>query len=383
MTGSLQVKKDKFYAVLNLYEDGKRKPKWIATGLPVRGNKKRAEAMLRDLLREYEQQESLVHSDSLFSDYIRHWIRQVAGRVDAVTLQGYETIANTQVLPYFDALGVKLTEVTPAILQAYIDQKSASGRLDGKGGLSPSSMRLHKNILRQTLAEAVTNNLLPVNPCDRVTLPKQQRYDSTYYTADQMNRLFEAIRDDPLYPLVKLTSIYGLRRSELLGLKWDSVNFEAGTLTIKHTVVKVTDVVEKDKTKNAASHRTFPLVPEVRDILLAAKASEERNRKLFGQDYTESGYIFKWEDGRPYSPDFISHKFNKLLKQHGLPHIRFHELRHSCASLLITQGFTLKDVQEWMGHADIKMTANIYAHLDVARKVSMADTLAGSLAGKC
>lgn len=383
MTGSLQVKKDKFYAVLNLYENGKRKPKWIATGLPVKNNKLRAEAMLRDLLREYEQRESLVHSDSLFSDYIRYWLRLVAGRVDAVTLQGYETIANTQILPYFDALGVKLTEVTRTILQAYIDQKSASGRLDGKGGLSPSSMRLHKNILRQTLAEAVTNNLLPANPCDSVTLPKQQRYDSTYYTADQMARLFDAIRDDPLYPLVKLTAIYGLRRSELLGLKWDSVNLEAGTLTIRHTVVKVTDVVEKDKTKNAASHRTFPLVPEVRDILLAAKASEERNRKLFGKDYTENGYIFKWEDGRPYSPDFISHKFSKLLKQHGLPHIRFHELRHSCASLLITQGFTLKDVQEWMGHSDIKMTANIYAHLDVARKVSMADTLAGSLAGKC
>lgn len=82
-------------------------------------------------------------------------------------------------------------------------------------------------------------------------------------------------------------------------------------------------------------------------------------------------------------PDFINHKFRKLLKQHGLPHIRFHELRHSGASLLIIQGFTLKDAQEWMGHADIQMTANIYAHLDVARKVSMADTLAGNLVEKC
>ena len=384
MTGSLQIKKDKYYAVLNLYDaNGKRRPKWISTGLPVKGNKKRAEAILRDLLKEYEQRESLVRSDALFSDYIRYWLRQVAGRVDAVTLQGYEVLAKSQILPYFDALGVKLTEVDRPTLQAYIDQKSASGRLDGKGGLSPSSMRLHKNILRQTLAEAVTNNLLPTNPCDRVTLPQQQRFDSTFYTAEQMARLLDAIRDDALYPLVKLTAIYGLRRSELLGLKWDSVNFDAGTLTIRHTVVKVTEVVEKDKTKNATSHRTFPLVPEVREILLAAKASEESNRKLFGKDYTENGYIFKWEDGRPYSPDFVSHKFGKLLKRHGLPHIRFHELRHSCASLLIAQGFTLKDVQEWLGHSDIKMTANIYAHLDVSRKVSMADTLAGSRAGKC
>ena len=89
--------------------------------------------------------------------------------------------------------------------------------------------------------------------------------------------------------------------------------------------------------------------------------------------------MFKWDDGRPYSPDYITQKFPALLKAHGMPHIRLHELRHSCASLLINAGFTLKDVQEWMGHSDIKMTANIYGHLDVARKQSIADKLAGTL----
>ena len=108
---------------------------------------------------------------------------------------------------------------------------------------------------------------------------------------------------------------------------------------------------------------------------LAAKASEEQSRKLFGKAYTENGYIFKWEYGRPYSPDFVSHKFGKLLKQHGLPHIRFHELRHSCASLLIAQGFTLKDVQEWLGHSNIKMTMNIYAHQLQSADAAAAEAL--------
>ena len=92
--------------------------------------------------------------------------------------------------------------------------------------------------------------------------------------------------------------------------------------------------------------------------------------------------MFTWPDGRPYSPDYITDKFSTLLRKHDLPHIRFHELRHSCASLLLNNGFGLKDVQEWLGHSDIKMTANIYGHLDVARKQNIADRLSGSLAEK-
>ena len=147
-------------------------------------------------------------------------------------------------------------------------------------------------------------------------------------------------------------------------------------MTIRHTVSKVTEVVAKDKTKNASSRRSFPLSPEAEAIFRRAKELEQQNRVAFGQEYRESPYVFKWPNGKPYSPDYISHRFNDLLKKHELPHIRFHELRHSCASMLLDMGFTLKDVQEWLGHSDIKMTANIYAHLDTARKSSIADSLA-------
>ncbi len=179
-----------------------------------------------------------------------------------------------------------------------------------------------------------------------------------------------------------MTALYGLRRSELLGLKWDSVNFEAGTLTIKHTVSHGTRTVEKDKTKNRSSYRSFPLTDESKQIILDAKQQEQANRKLFGKAYIENNYIFKWDDGHTYAPTYISHKFNKLLKKHNLPHIRFHELRHSCASNLIALGFTLKDVQEWLGHADINLTANVYSHLDASRKTSIAEAMNNSLNAK-
>lgn len=381
MTGSLQVKKDKYYIVLNTYDlTGKRKVKWIATGLSVKGNKKRAEKMLRDKLQEYERQQSVPKPDMLFSDAVRQWLAASEYRVDAVTLQGYEILANSHICPYFDALNIKLVDVDRQVLQEYLDEKHRHGRKDGKGGLSPASIRLHKNVLYQTLKEAVLNGLIPSNPCEYVTLPQAQRYESKFYNAEQINTLLEAIRDEPLYPLIKVTAVYGLRRSEVLGLKWDSVDFDAGTITIRRTVSKVTQTVEKDKTKNASSRRSFPLLPEIRQLLLKLRHQEQENRKIFGKSYCENGYIFRWDDGRPYSPDYVSKKFGKLLKQYGLPHIRFHELRHSCASILISMGFNLKDVQEWLGHSDIKMTANIYAHLDVTRKKGMADKLASQLA---
>lgn len=383
MTGSLQIKSGKFYMVLNIQENGKRKMKWISTGLAVKGNKRKAEQMLRETLQTYEIEQRGPKCDMPYSDYVQKWLEYVHRKVDEVTYQGYELLAQRQIIPWFQEKSTKLDEVSLPLLQEYIDEKATKGRADGKGGLSPRSLRLHKNILYQSLTEAVKDGLIASNPCQHVILPKNVRYESHFYTVEQLNQFFEAIRDEPLYPLLKITAIYGLRRSEVLGLKWDSIDFGAGTMTIRHTVSKVTKAVEKDKTKNATSYRSFPLTEEAQRIFQAAKAEEEKNRRLFGRKYQESDYVFKWADGRSYSPDYITSKFPALLKKHGMPHIRLHELRHSCASLLINAGFTLKDVQEWMGHADIKMTANIYGHLDVSRKQSMAEKLSGDLSAQC
>ena len=328
MTGSLQIKNNKYYIVLNDYVNGKRKQKWVKTELPIKGNKRKAEQLLRETLQQQEQQSGIVHSDVTFADYVRVWLSQVKRRVDEVTYQGYEILANGHILPYFDASGVKLQEVNRHHLQAYIDEKAASGRKNGKGGLSARSLRLHKNILNQTLTEAVKADLLPANPCQYVDLPSVQRYEAHYYTAQQLQQLLELIRDDPLYPLVKITAIYGLRRSELLGLQWDSINFDRNTLTIRHTVTKVSKTVEKDKTKNASSYRSFPLLDEAREIFLQAKKEERENRRLMGKGYQENAYVFKWPDGRPIAPDYVTHHFPTLLRKHNLPHIRFHELRH-------------------------------------------------------
>ena len=376
MTGSLTVKNGKYYAVLNVYENGKRKKKWISTDLPEKGNKRKAEQVLREKLAEYERMEGIVRSDVRFSDYVRIWLEQIARTVDPVTMQGYQVTADGHILPYFDDKKIALADIDCRILQQYVDLKHNSGRLDGKGGLSPKSLRAHKNIISQALDMAVKNKLISSNPCQFVILPPLVRYESTFYNDKQLKDLFCALRDDPIFPMVKITALYGLRRSELLGLQWDSIDFERKTMTIRHTVSKVTEVIAKDKTKNASSRRTFTLIADALEIFQQAKYQEEQNRLAFGREYQENSYVFKWADGHTYSPDYVSHRFNDLLKKHNLPHIRFHELRHSCASMLISMGWSLKDVQEWLGHSDIQMTANIYSHLDIARKTNIAASLA-------
>lgn len=377
MTGCLQVKKDYFYIVLNETVNGKRKRKWIATHLHVKGNKRKAESLLREALQKY--QANGVPSDILMSDFVEQWLSMAKNKVDEVTFQGYESLAHKHIIPYFKQVGTTLGQIDISTLQKYIDEKHKNGRLDGKGGLSARSLTLHRNILSQTLDEAVKRGYIASNPCRYISMPRKEKYNAGFYTLSQLQQLFDAIRDEPLYPFFRTVAFFGLRRSEALGLKWDSVDFENGFITIKHTVVKVTKTVEKDKTKNRSSFRSFPLTNDFKELFLGLRKREETNRKLFGREYNDNDYIFKWDDGRPYSPDYVTDKFRSLLKAHHLPPIRLHDLRHSCASLLINQGFQLKEVQEWLGHSDIKLTANTYGHLYLGRKNDIADRLSSAL----
>ncbi len=387
MTGTLQIKNDKYYFVLNTYENNKRKQKWIATDLPVKGNKTKATKLLRQTLKEYEEAEERRAAQEAnnalmpFVDAIKLWFKEktddIEHPIDEVTRQGYEMLMKNHVLPYFSEKGFLMCEITKGNLQDFINEKAKNGKISGKGGLAPRSLRLIKNIVNQTLEYCVGEGIIPNNPCQYVKLPACERFEASFYSKAQIEELLGKIQNEPLYPLIRLTALYGLRRSEVLGLCWDCVNFEAETITIRRTVSKVTTVVAKDKTKNTSSRRSFPMTPDIKTLLLELKAQQEQDKMFFGREYHDCDYVFRWPDGRPFSPDYVSDKFPKLLKAAGMPKIRFHELRHSAASNLLNMGFSLKDVQEWLGHSDIKTTANIYGHLDAKRKFAMAEALTG------
>lgn len=204
---------------------------------------------------------------------------------------------------------------------------------------------------------------------------KPQPYKAEIYTEQQLIELLNKIKDDPLIYLIILTSFLGLRRSEVLGLKWNSVNFETKEILIKETVVRNKTTISKKKTKNESSYRSYPLSDDIFNIILLLKEDEKKNAKKWGGKYNKNDYIFKHSDGRPFTPNYVSQHFKLILEKNSFKHIRFHDLRHSCASLFLAKGHSLKEIQLWLGHSNFSTTADIYAHLDTNSKKNMAETM--------
>ena len=162
----------------------------------------------------------------------------------------------------------------------------------------------------------------------------------------------------------------------------NAIDFERNTITIKRTVASVNidgkvTIIEQDSAKTKSSLRTLPLVSQFREYFLSVKEAQKENKKVCGNsyDYSHDGYVFVDALGRRMKPDYISSTFSVLLEKKGLKRIRFHDLRHSCASLLLANGVPMKQIQEWLGHSDFNTTANIYAHLDYSSKVTSAQAM--------
>jgi integrase len=195
--------------------------------------------------------------------------------------------------------------------------------------------------------------------------------------------LFEVVKDHKLELGVIFGAFYGLRRSEIVGMRWESIDFEANTITIEHTVTETKIdgkrvITADDTTKSKASYRTLPLVPAIRVKLLAVHEEQERLRKLCGKSYNkvEGKYVYTDVLGNRIKPNYLTTAFPRFLESNGFRRMRFHDLRHSCASLLLANGVPLKQIQEWLGHSDFAITANIYAHLEFDSKISSANAMA-------
>ena len=183
-----------------------------------------------------------------------------------------------------------------------------------------------------------------------------------------------------------MAAFYGLRRSEVVGLKWDAIDFENKKISIQHTVVtaKVNGTlteIARDKTKTKSSCRTLSLIPACEQMLNKMKKEQEQNRKVCGKSYCTDylDYIYVDPMGKRIRPDFLSQHFPDFLVAHQMKRIRFHDLRHSCASLMVMNGVSMKQVQEWMGHSTFSTTADIYAHLDYKSKQGSAGVIANLL----
>ena len=307
--------------------------------------------------------------------YIQLWLsdKKKNMEIEETTIDGYESICKNHLIPYFKKSELTVERATYRDIQEFFDYEHRKGNKATGKGLSSKSLHDILKILSMIFRSARRDKLVYDNPCEYVKLPKLDKKEPRILTGEQIDKLFSALKDEDIYPVVFITIIYGLRRSEVLGLQWSSIDFDNMTVSIRHTVVQNKKIVAKDRTKTDSSRRIYPMNEEIKNLLLKQKETAEENKRNFGADYFDSDYVFTWEDGQPLRPDYVTRKFKKTLEKNNLPDIRFHDLRHSCASFLVSNGFQLKDIQEWLGHADISTTANIYAHLYFGRKSQVLD----------
>lgn len=303
MTGSLHIKNGKYYAVLNVYEKGVRKQKWISSGLEVRGNKREAEKFLMHAKIDYKKQleeQELSKEIPYFHDYMLDWLESRKGLLEVSTWESNETYVKTHLVPYWKKKKLRLHEVTPRQIQDYYNHKLKGGRKDRKpGGLSSETIKKHASVMKMVLNKAVILEYIQRSPASIVPLPKttEGKRVPTFLTAKEANEVLRAFRGHELQPVVYITLYYGLRRSEVLGLKWDAIDFDKDIIKIQHTVVKNRRIVAKDRTKNQGSRGSYQLLPEVKEVLLMLKKEQEKNQQLFGASYEKSGYIFVRPDG--------------------------------------------------------------------------------------
>ena len=373
VAGHLHEKNGYYYIILNLTDSaGKRKPKWISTGLTIKGNKKRAEQMLMEERRKYANAKT--GDDVLFADFMEQWLEIVKSTVSIPTYSSYVNAVKSIIAPYFRKKKILLRDLQAHDIQMFYQEQLQRVK-------ASSVIHYHANI-HKALKYAVKNDMIPSNPADKVERPKQDKFYGNFYDRDELNKLFEAVAGTKLELPVLLGAFYGLRRSEIVGLKWSAIDFEQNTITISHTVTSCNldgkcVIVAKDTTKTKSSRRTLPLVPYFHEKLLAVKAQQGRNQKLCGRSYNREflEYICVDDIGDRFKPNYITSQFPKLLERNGFRKIRFHDLRHSCASLLLASGVPMKHIQEWLGHSDFSTTANIYAHLDYSSKLTSASAM--------
>lgn len=383
VAGHLQEKNGMFYVVLNYRdENGKRKTPWISTNLPVKGNKKRAENFMMDVRRSFvppnvqriEEREAMQKGDILFTDFLLKWLRVAKSTVKLTTYASYEMMATKIIIPYFQILNIKLKELTTEDIQDFY-----SAQLER---VSANTVIHYHAVIHRALKYAVKIKTIQSNPAVNVERPRKEKFIGSFYDKKEINTLFDIIQGHPLEVAIKLAAFYGLRREEIIGLKWTAIDFENNTLTIQHTVTECNldgkhIEVASDTAKTDSSLRTMPLVTNFREMLLAKKEKQEHYRKLCGRSYCKEhlDYIFVNEMGERWKPRYLSDGFKRILEQNGLRRIRFHDLRHTCASLLLANNVPMKKIQEWLGHSDFSTTANIYAHLDFQSKISSAEAM--------
>jgi len=372
MKGCIFKRGKKYSVVIELGRDnnGKRIQKWFS-GYKT---KKEAEKALVTILHQIETNTFINPEKITLAEYLRQWMHDyVEPNLAPKTIDGYKVNIEGHIIPSIG--NIPLQKLQPIHIQQFYRSKLENGRLDDKGGLSAKSVLYIHRVLRKALSNALKMQLIPRNVADAVELPKAKTYYAKFLNEKELKKLLNTLKNTDIYIPVLLASCLGLRRGEALGLQWKDIDFENKTISVIRSLLPSigTPIFHEAKTKT--SERTIVISDSIIFELEKHKNKQYRYRKLLGSAYKDYDLVTCLSDGSPINPASFSHTFARTLKKHNLTHIRFHDLRHSNATLMLKHNISPKVASERLGHSKINITLDLYSHVLKEMQVEAANKI--------
>ncbi len=329
----------------------------------VRGNKKAADKRLSEILSSLDNGVFVKPGKQTLGDYLRAWLKDYCqANITPQSTQTYQFFIERHIIP---AIGhVPLTDLRPQHLAHLYSEKLSSGSRDGKGGLGLRSTRYIHTTLHKALSNALKIGLIARNPASAVEAPKQKRREMQTMNESDIHIFLELARSTPYHALFYTLLFTGMRRSEILALRWFDMDLLLCQLSVTRTIHRLHNgEIIYGEPKTGKSKRLVSLSPSNAIVIREHREAQEKLRQSLGMTLSDDDLVFCHYDGKPYLPDSITQAWRKLAHRCGLKGIRLHDARHTHASLMLKQGVHPKIVQERLGHASISITLDTYSHV--------------------
>ena len=332
----------------------------------VKGSKREAKSLMHKLITEMEEGKITKKSSKNIGEWMDEWLSEYMPNIEETTRIGYQNKIKCYIKP---AIGdILIQSLTASHVQRMVNDMT-------RRGLSPKNIRDTFNNVNAAMKLAVKIRLIPYNPCEGVSLPKRKKYKAEVYSTEMINSLLTKTEGTDMYlPILILVSA-GLRRGELLALRWQDIDFENKILKVRKNMVRGLNGYIIKSPKTEAGIRDISLGDSVMQKLVSAKEQYDKKKLAYGIGFQDLGFVISQSDGAPFSPDAMTRKWRRFLVGNNLPEIRLHDLRHSNATALIQAGVNPRVVQQRLGHSDVNITLNTYTHVLPAMDIEAADKL--------
>ena len=356
MRGNITKRGDRTWLVrVSLGRDADGKRKYHST--TVHGTKRKADAHLTAVLRRIDKGEFVEPSTMKLGEYLDEWLKSSAKpNVRARTYEDYSSVCRTYLKPELGS--VRLQALDPSHIEA------ALARMKDRG-LSVTTRRHAATILSMALKKAVRKRYLVANPCDLADKPKRKRREMRVLSQEQVAKFLEGAKGNRMEAMFRLSLVSGMRPGEVCGLKWADLDFEQGSVTVQRSLTGRAGEWQLEETKTEAGNRTIPLPPTILKDLRAHRRRQLEAKLAAGQKWQNKDLIFCTEAGGLVDLDNVRRRFFKpIIKKAKLPkQLRWYDLRHTSATLLMQAGTNPKVVAERLGHTDVALTLQVYSHV--------------------